>query len=204
MALEETGSSVRTFVIGSWSGVWVNVAVLLSLPALSMRLFTEERKGGTIELLLTSPLTTPQLVLGKYLGALAIYALMLALTLPLPGMLAAHVRLEWGALGAAYLGYLLYGGVLLAVGTFASSLTENQIVAVVLTYAIFLPFYFVELAVGALGQPWDDVAAGLALGVGLRSMGRGLADSHWLVLTTAMSFCFLFLTTRVLDSTRWR
>jgi ABC-2 type transport system permease protein len=203
MAVERTGASIRTYVFGGWS-LWVNIAVLLSLPALSMRLFTEERKAGTIELLLTSPITTAHLVLGKYLGTVVIYALMLLLTAPLVGTLAVRAPLEWGAIGAAYLAFLLYGAVLLAVGAFASSLTENQIVAVVLTYAFFLPFYLVELAVGAWGPPLDDVLAGVALGVGLRDYARGLADSHFLVLSAALSFAFLFLTMRVLDSNRWR
>ena len=206
MVVERTGASMRTFLIGGPRGLstWVTVAVLLALPGLSMRVFSEERKGGTIELLLTSPLTTPQLVLGKYLGIVAIYALMLLLTLPYVWLMSVKGDPEWGALGTAYLGFFLYGSVLLAMGVFASSLTENQIVAVVLTYAFFLPFFLLELVVGMLGEPWDEIAYSLSVGIGRRDLARGYLDSHFLVLYGALIFAFLFLSTRVIDSNRWR
>ena len=204
MMVEQRGWTIRTFLVGQRLTSWLMIAMILLLPGLSMRAFSEERKGGTIELLLTSPLTTVQLVLGKYLGLLAIWAGMLLLTAPLIAVIAWKGSPEWAALGGAYLGYFLFGATLLAMGLLASSITENQIVAVVLTYAFFLPFFLSDFVVGAAGAPWDDILAGLAVGVGLYSAARGLLDSHYLVLWGLLIFSFLFLAVRVLDSNRWR
>jgi ABC-2 type transport system permease protein len=199
----EIGASLRTYVIGQ-SVLWMMIGLIFSLPALSMRLFSEERKNGTAELLLTSPVTTAHLVLGKWLGGMAVLAMMLTLSLTFPLVLEWQASPEWMAVFAAYAGLLLYGGVLLAIGVFASSLTENQIVALVLTYAMSLPFWMVELLVGFVGGTADDILAGLSLNHGLQLMGRGLVNSHYLVLFGALIFGFLFLCVQVLDSNRWR
>ena len=201
--IEQLSLNLRNTVVAR-TVLWLNVGMVLSLPALSMRLFSEERKGGTAELLLTSPITTTQLVLGKYLGSLGVLLVMLALTLPFAGVLQWLASPEWPALAAAYLGLFLYGAVILGVGVFASSLTENQIVALLLTYALFLPFWLVELLVGFMGGRLDDVLAGLSVGYGLRLMGLGLVDTHYVVLDVALAFTFLFLCVQVLDSNRWR
>lgn len=176
---------------------------LLTLPALSMRLFAEERKGGTIELLKTSPITTAQLVGGKYLGTLAIYLLILLATVPSMMLLAARGPVEGGAVATSYLGVLLYGAAILAVGLFASAMTENQIVAVVLTYALFLPLFFVELLVSFVPTALGDLLAGMSVGLAAQTMARGLIDTHYLLLFGTLIFVFLFLSVQVLDSNRW-
>lgn len=195
--------SIRTGIVPQ-TMLWMMVGLILSLPALSMRSFSEERKSGTAELLLTSPLTTTQLVLGKWLGAMSVLAIMLALTVSFPLVLEWKASPEWGAIAVAGGGLLLYGGVILAIGVFASSLTENQIVALVLTFAIFLPFWMVELLVGFMGGPLDDILAGLSINHGLQMMSRGVVNSHYLVLYAALVVGFLFLCVQVLDSNRWR
>jgi len=202
--IEDQGMSIRGFIIGrQLTNLWVRMAMVLCLPALSMRLFSEERKGGTAELLLTSPLTTRQLVAGKYLGAIAVLLILLALTLVYPGILAWLAIVEWPALGSAYLGIALFGATILAVGVFASSITENQIVALLLTYAIFLPFMMIKMLVGA-GTGLDAAFAAVSVDFGLQRMGLGIIDSHFLVLYPVLSFVFLFLCVQVLDSNRWR
>ena len=201
--LEERGFDLRS-IVGRGLVMWAMIGLILTLPALSMRLFSEEKKTGTAELLMTSPLTTGQLVLGKYLGALAVLAIMLALTFGFPVVLEILASPDWGAFATSYVGLLLYGGVLLAVGVFASSLTENQIVALVVTYAIFLPLWAIEVLVGFVGRGLDDILASTSVNFGLRLMGLGLVNSHYLVLTVALVFTFLFLSVQVLDSTRWR
>jgi len=201
--LEERGFDLRS-IVGRGLVMWAMIGLILTLPALSMRLFSEEKKTGTAELLMTSPLTTGQLVLGKYLGALAVLAIMLALTFGFPVVLEILASPDWGAFATSYVGLLLYGGVLLAVGVFASSLTENQIVALVVTYAIFLPLWAIEVLVGFVGGGLDDILASTSVNFGLRLMGLGLVNSHYLVLTVALVFTFLFLSVQVLDSTRWR
>jgi ABC-2 type transport system permease protein len=204
--LERFGWSLRTqLVSGTWGLVtWGNLAALISLPGLSMRLLAEERKNGTAELLFTSPLTTPQIVLGKYLGSLALYALILVLTLPLPGFLVANASPELGALACAYLGLFLFGAVLLAVGLFASSLTENQFIALVLTYALIVPLTLVEFVVPLVLPPYDRVLGALSLGFALKAAALGAVDTAYLALHAVLVTAFLFLAVRVIDSQRWR
>ena len=183
---------------------WANLATLLCLPALSMRLFSEERKGGTIELLLTSPLTTAQLVLGKYLGAFVIYVLIVLLTLPYLVVLGRIGHPDWGAMLTTYLGHLLFGGVLLSVGLFASAITENQIVALVITYALFMPFFLIDQLATFVSSGVGDVLSGLSVALTKYGFTQGQIDTHGLVLNGSLIFLFLFLSTQVLDSTRWR
>ncbi len=202
--MEQLGLNIRNYVVRDLTLFVAYLGLLLSLPALSMRLLSEERKTGTAELLMTSPITTVQLVLGKYLGTLTVLALMLGLTLPYVGVLVWKGDPELAALGLAYAGYFLFGAVLLAIGLFASSLTENQIVALLVTYAFAVPLLVIELLVGFLGAPWDDLLAGLSVGFGMRSLSQGLLETHFVVLDVALVFLFLFLCTQVIDSNRWR
>jgi len=183
---------------------WANLATLLCVPALSMRLFSEERKGGTIELLLTSPMTTGQLVLGKYLGAFVVYAMIVAMTVPYMVVLGRIGNPDWGAVVATYIGYALFGGVLLAVGLFASAITENQIVALVITYALFLPFFLIDELATFVGSEVGDVLAGLSVSLSKYQFTQGVIDTHDLVLNGSLIFLFLFLSAQVLDSSRWR
>lgn len=203
---EQRGLSLRTNLIGGPNGLvqWANIAIMISLPGLSMRLFSEEKKSGTIELLFTSPVTTVEMVLGKFLGALVVYAAILVLTLPYIGILAFKGNPELPAVAVAYLGLFLYGAVVLAVGLFASSLTENQFVALVIAYAILVPFLLMELLVGFAGPLFDPILAALSLGAARRFMALGLLDTQFLVVFCALIFVFLFLSARVLDSGRWR
>ncbi len=204
LRMESGGFNIRNFVMANVVGIWFTLGLILSLPALSMRLLSEERKVGTAELLMTSPVTTGQIVLGKFLGAMSVLVVILLLSAPFIGILAWKGEPEMAAVGTAYLGFLLYGGVILAIGLFASALTENQIVALLLTYAIFLPLYLFELLVGFVGSPWDDILRSLTVGNALRAFGQGLVDTHYIVLDLGLIFGFLFLCAQVVDSNRWR
>ncbi len=198
-------ATIRTFLVTGPFGIvsWAQIAMLVALPGLSMRLFSEERKTGTIELLFTSPLTTLDLVVGKYLGALVTYALMIVLTAPYAGILIWKGKPELAALAMAYVGMFLCGATILAIGLAASSLTENQFVALVITFAIVVPLYIVQRVIGFAGPTLDRVIADLSIGVGLHVWARGSVDSHYLVLYAALIFVFLFLCSRVLESRRW-
>src|SRR3989454_240301 len=121
----------------------ISVILLLLIPLVTMRLFAEERRSGTIELLLTYPVRDGAVLAGKYLAALVLYALMLALTLLYPGIVVAFARLEWGPVATGYLGLLLMGSTFIAVGLFASALTENQIVASITTFGILLMLWII-------------------------------------------------------------
>ncbi len=201
--IEMAEMNLRNFMVAKII-FWAQISMILCLPALSMRLFSEEKKGGTAELLLTSPITTTQLALGKYLGSVFVLAVMILLTLPFPLVLEWKAEPEWAVIGTAYLGMLLFGMVILAVGVFASSLTENQIVALLLTYALYLPLWLIDSLVGFMGGALDDILDGLAVGKGVRGLGQGLIDTHYFVLPVFLVFVFLFLCVQVLDSNRWR
>jgi len=204
--LENMGVTIRTALVAGPYGLvtWANFAILLSLPGLSMRLLSEERKAGTAEMLFTSPITTLQIVLGKYFGTMAIFLLILLLTLPLPGFLVWKAQPEIAAIACAYLGLLLYGGVIVAIGLFASSLTENQFIALVLSYAIVIPFTLVELVAPIARPPWDAIFSAVSIGFALKQASLGALDSAYLVLEVVLVSAFLFLAVRVVDSSRWR
>lgn len=206
VVVDQGNMTLRTFLISGPFGLvtWANFAMIVSLPGLSMRLFTEERKTGTAELLFTSPLTTVQLVLGKYFGGLAVFGTILVLTLPLVGFLGYKARPEWGAVACAYLGLLLYGALLLSIGLFASTLTENQFVALIVTYALFLPFLVLDRVGPMLGGGLSEAAVGVSIGLALRKTALGTLDTHFVLLFLLLSSVFLFLSVRVLDSSRWR
>jgi ABC-2 type transport system permease protein len=201
MVIERLGWSIRTqLVSGTWGLMtWGTVATLLALPGLSMRLLAEDKKSGTAELLFTSPITTFEIVIGKYLGSLALYGLILLMTLPMPAFLVANAQPEVGALLAAYLGLFLYGAVILAAGLFASALTENQLIALVVTYAIVIPLILVEFVVPIARPPLDSALAAISFGYALRTAALGTLDSSYVVLHLVLIAAFLFLCVRTVD-----
>src|SRR5215204_4177937 len=128
------------------SGLLQNAAVIIlfALPMITMRTYSEEKRSGTIELLLTSPLTDVQIILGKFLGAMGLYAGMLLVTMLYMAILFWFGNPEWRPLAAGYLGLLLMGGCFISVGLLISSLTKNQIVAGAITFAVFLMLWVVN------------------------------------------------------------
>ena len=182
----------------------MSVVLLFFIPMLTMRLFAEERKSGTFELLLTYPVRDGEVLAGKYLAALALYVLLLVLTLLYPGLIAYFTRVEWGPILSGYLGLVLTGAVFLAVGVLVSSLTENQIVAGFGTFGVLLGFWIVgwgaEVAGGNLrtGLPY------LSIGDHLDGFTRGLIDTKDLVYYLTGIALALFFTLRSLESKRWR
>src|SRR6266498_5674873 len=114
------------------------ILVLFLLPAVTMRTYSEEKRSGTVELLLTSPLTDLEIILGKFFGAMALYTVMLAVTLLHVLVLFRYGSPEWKPIATVYLGLLLLGGCFISVGLFISSLTKNQIVAGMMTFMVFL------------------------------------------------------------------
>src|SRR4051812_23319998 len=116
----------------------VTILVLFLMPMVTMRTYSEEKRSGTIELLLTSPLTDFDIIIGKFVGAMTLWAIMLAVTTPHMLLLFVYGHPEWKPIVTAYVGLLLLGGCFISVGLFISSLTSNQIVAGMVTFAVFL------------------------------------------------------------------
>jgi ABC-2 type transport system permease protein len=179
------------------------VIVMFVLPLVTMRSFSEELRSGTIELLFTSPLTDSQLVLGKFLGALVLYAVMLGTTLLHMGLLFYFGDPEWIPIAIGYLGMLLLGSAYIAFGLVFSSMTKNQVVAGFLSFGVFLTLYLIEIA-----QNWGGLAQALVpyLSVGrhLEEFAKGVIDSRDVVYYLSFIALGLFLTKQSIESYRWR
>ena len=188
------------------SPLFLNVSVILlfTLPLITMRTYAEEKRSGTIELLLTSPLTDFQIVMGKFLGGLVLYVAMLAVTVVHIGFLFALGNPEWRPVAAGYLGLLLMGGCFLSLGLFISSLTKNQIVAGMMTFAVFLLFWVINWIATFMGPTTQNVLNYLSITDHLGDFARGVIDTKHLVYYLSFIAFSLFLTVRSVDSERWR
>lgn len=183
----------------------MHVILLLVIPLLTMRLLSEERKHKTIELLMTSPVTLGQLVAGKFLAVLALYLCLIGLTLYMPVLLSIWGGVDWPTVLSGYLGFVLVGAVYLALGLLASSLTENQVSAGVLTFGMNLGLWIVGwAAMTADGSGVQPVLNHLALTQHFDALLKGLISAASLVYGVSLAVFGLFLTHRVLDSSRWR
>lgn len=182
----------------------MSIILLLMLPLLTMRLFAEEKKLGTEELLMTSPITIGQVIVGKFLASLLVLAAMLALT----GLLAVFPFLygnpELAPVLNGYLGLLLMGAAFLAIGIFFSSLTENQIVAAILTFGALLLFWILNWASGSASGFWKDVLNYVSFFQHFDNATQGILDTTDLIYYASFTFFGLFLTHSVIQSRRWR
>lgn len=184
----------------------VHYFMLFTMPILSMRLLAEERKAGTLELLVTNPVRDWGLVLGKYFGALGVVAIMLLLTLVYPIAVAVlGGEPEWAVVGSCYVGLLLVAGAYLSFGLFASAITESQVVAAVVGY---MGLFLLYVSGGLLGNARDDRMRQIAGAIGIDRHFQGftggsvaLIDILYFVL---FAWFFLFLTAQILGMRRWR
>jgi ABC-2 type transport system permease protein len=177
------------------------------IPAITMRVWAEERKSGTMELLMTKPVSEAEAVLGKFLATLSFLAVILLLTLPMAVAvhLMAQSGLDWGTVAAGYVGSLLLGATYMAIGSWASSMTDNQIVAFLLALAlIFLgiiigsPFITTFLP-GSVGQVLDYIG----LQNHFFSIERGVLDSRDIIYYLSLIFLFLYFTVRTVEKRKW-
>ena len=179
--------------------------MLLVVPALTMRLWAEESKQGTLEVLLTLPTRDRELVAGKFLASWGLLAVGLALTLPLAVTVEALGNLDWGPVIGGYLGALLLGAVYLAVGQFVSAVTENQILAFILALIVCMALY--GLGTEALTSLVSDRTGAIlrSLGAGSRfeSIARGVIDLRDLVYYVTLTLFFLTLSVGALRAKRW-
>ncbi|MEK7748039.1 MAG: ABC transporter permease [Nitrospirota bacterium] len=187
----------------------MGIILLLMVPLLTMRLFAEEKKGRTMELLLTSPITLTEIVLSKFLSAFFVYLILLALTLHVPLILSAFITVPIKPLLASYLGLSLMGAVFVAFGVFASTLTENQMIAAVSSFGISIGLWLVgagdQSAIGGGdGTPLSAVLNFLSLVQHLDNMARGLINTRDIGYFVSMTLLGLFLSHRVVESTRWK
>lgn len=179
--------------------------MLTLLPLLTMRLFAEERRLGTLELLWTYPLRDVEIVLGKYLAALLVLLLMLVPTLAFPALLMqTHAPVAIGALLAGYLGLFLLGAAFLACGILVSALTDSQVLAAAVTFSLLLLFWVMTWNEAAVGAPALSVLSRFSLFDRFYVFSRGGIDSRDVTFLVLFSGVFLAWTVLALGSRRWR
>jgi ABC-2 type transport system permease protein len=182
----------------------VTILVLFLLPMVTMRTYSEEKRSGTIELLLTSPITDWQIILGKFVGAMALYGAMLLVTLIHLSLLFIYGNPEWKPILTAYLGLLLLGGCFISVGLFISSTTKNQIVAGMVTFAVFLLLWVITWIGSFSGPTIDQLTQYLSIIDHLDDFGKGVLDTTHIIYYLSFITFGLFLTSKSVESERWR
>lgn len=182
----------------------VSVIGLFLIPIITMRLFAEEKRTGTIELLATSPVRDIEIILGKWLAAVVLYACLLLFTAIDFAFLFKYGNPDWKPLLIGYLGLLLLAGALLAIGTFISSLTRNQIIAGAVTFAVCLMFYVFGWVSGYENALWARVLSYMSVATHMESFEKGLLDLKDAVFFVTLIFLGLFFTARSMESLRWR
>lgn len=195
-----TGTVIRGFI------GFTGTVTLFILPMLTMGLYTDERRRGTMELLMTSPLTDAQIVIGKFLASFSFYVLLLFPTVAYMGILflTSEPAAPWRLMGCGYLGLVLLGAALIAIGSFLSSLTENQIIAAVGTFGVLLLLWLMDAAAGRGTGLMSKVLESLSILRNLDNFTRGVLDTSNLVFFLSMTIFGLFLTMRAVDAMRWR
>jgi ABC-2 type transport system permease protein len=178
--------------------------LLFFIPAVSMRLFSEEKRGGTIEILMTLPVNDWKLVLGKYIAAY----LLILITILLTGIhyitITAIGNPDFGASVGGYIGLALVVGVYLSIGIFTSSLTQNQIVAFIMAFVIIFIFFILDKIVFFMPGFLANLLEFLSFDFHYNNIARGVLDTRNLIYYFSMIFLFLFLTVQVLESRKWK
>lgn len=177
---------------------------LFLVPLISMRLFAEEKRNGTIELLFTSPIPDFSIVVGKWLGAMCLYVAALAVSALNVALLFAWGKPDWRPVLVAYLGLVLQGGCILAIGTLVSACTNNQIVAGGAAFFVSLVLYLLNWSTEYDSSTLSKVLNYMSLIPHMENFGRGLLSLKDVVFYVSFIFFALFLTLRQLESARWR
>ena len=187
-------------------GGLISISLIFIIPLITMRLFAEEKRTGTIELLATSPVTDLQIVLGKFFAALSLYALMILAGMLNFGLLwiYATTKPEWKPLATGALGLLLLGASFIALGLFISSLTRNQIVAGILAFCLFLGIWVLGWMDDPMGGPVMRTLSYLGITSHLEDLTKGIVDLKDVVYYLSVITFGLFLTHQSVESQRWR
>ncbi|NOT02322.1 MAG: ABC transporter permease subunit [Phycisphaerales bacterium] len=186
-------------------GPWMLLILAFMLAMLTMRLLSEEYRNGTIETLMTAPVTDAEVIGGKYLGALVFYAVMLLGTLIYPVLVSKYGGLDSGLTFACYLGLLLTGALYIAVGLFFSACTQNQIVAGLAAFVVLAVFTFLTNFIGQMQEGTLRVTLQhLSVAEHYESFMRGMIDFTHVTFFITTTAVFLFLAVKALEFRRWR
>ncbi len=179
--------------------------LLFMTPVLTMRLLSEERRSGTIEVLMTAPITEAQVVLGKYVAALSFYIALWVPTLAYAGVIARYSAVDWGPVASGYLGIAGVGALFLAAGLLASAVTRSQLIAALLTFVILVPMFTFGLLENLVNNEIAKQVFGyLNLWQHMDDFAKGIVDSRRLVYYASATVFLLFLATRTLAVKKWR
>jgi ABC-2 type transport system permease protein len=182
----------------------LSVVLVILVPMITMRSFAEEKRAGTYELLLTSPVATWEIVLGKFLGTVAFMTVMVGLTLIYAAILMVYGDPERGVLLSGYLGLYLLSLTFVAMGMFASSLTENQIIAAVVGLVMMLLLFVIAWPADTAGETLGGVLKYISVTEHSGEMIKGVIDTKSLLYFASMIVGWMFLTQRSVESIRWR
>ncbi len=195
--------NVNDQIIRPLLGFAATVALFL-IPMITMRTFAEEKRSGTIELLLTSPVTDTQIILGKWLGAVLLYLCVLGMSMLNIAMLFAWGKPDLKPVLVAYLGLILQGATLLAIGVFISTTTRNQIIAGGVTFFVCLLLWLLSWFTAFDNSGAAQVVNYLSIVTHMENFSKGVLDSKDAVFYCSMIFFSLFITSRAMESLRWR
>jgi len=182
----------------------ISIILLMMMPLLTMRLLAEEKKTGTIELLLTFPVNDIDVVLGKFLACLVVLLAMISLTVTYPILIIFLGEPEVIPIVTGYLGLVLLGTAAISLGIFTSSLTENQIVSVSISFGMLFFFWLISYSAPLVSAGLGQVLSYLSINEHIASMSKGVLDSEDIIYYLCFIVLFLFFTLRSLETNRWR
>jgi ABC-2 type transport system permease protein len=182
----------------------LSVILLLLIPLITMRLYAEEKRAGTIELLATSPVTDGQIILGKFLGALSLFAVLVLLTFVYIGTLFVYGNPSFKPLLATALGYFLFGGALMSIGMWISTFTKNQIIAAGVSFAVLLLLYVVDWVSSYSFSTVGRVLAYIGVTTHFDNFAKGVIDLRDVVYYVSVIVLGLFLTARSVEALKGR
>ncbi len=196
--------SAQASLSGDFS--WMLVLALIIVPALTMRLFAEENRMGTIELLMTAPVRDWEIVIGKYIAGFLGFVFLLVPTLWHVVIVARYGSPDYGPIATGYLGVLLVGAAFVGIGMFTSALTQNQFIAFMLGMITLLFLWFVNAPAGVLGNTGvlSDFLNSVVLTTHFQDFFNGVIDTTHILFFLSLAIIAIFLTVRVVESRRWR
>lgn len=205
-ALSQPGAAAASPMALFFGGtIFFWIFLIVTVPVITMRLGAEEFKTGTLETLLTAPVTDLEVVLGKYLGAVGLFAALWLPTLLYAWALSRYARVDWGPVATGYLGVLAVGLFFLAAGLFTSFLSRNQMVAAVLAFALLLLLLLLSLVSYLVTDPLSrEVFGYLDLYAAMQNFAKGLVDTRSLAYCLSGAAFFLVLAQKTLETRRWR
>jgi ABC-2 type transport system permease protein len=208
MQMRESGQfpmSLNEMIIRPlFAGILTIILALFLMPLISMRLYAEEKRTGTIELLLTSPLTDLEVILGKFFGALALFVVMVLMTFLYIGLLFIYGNPDAKPLLANALGFVLFGAALLALGMWVSTFTKNQIIAAVVSASLFLLLYVLDWVSAFSSSAAGRVMSYMSMPTHFDNFTKGVIDSGDLVYYLSVIVLGIFLTARSVEALKGR